>query len=341
MGRPSVYVIAEAGVNHNGSLTRALEMIKAAREAGADAVKFQAWRAENLVTRSAEKAAYQAENTGEGGSQLEMLKGLELAAEDHTVLRDACVKAGIDYMCSPFDLPSVDLLVELGVSAIKVPSGEITNLPFLRKIGAAGCDVILSTGMSDTDEIGDALNVLTNAGTPLAKIVVLHCNTEYPTPFEDVNLLAMPAIAEQFGVAVGYSDHTPGIEVPVAAAALGAKIVEKHFTLDRSLPGPDHLASLEADELAAMVTAIRHIETALGSSEKKPTPSETKNIAIARRSIVAGRDIRAGETLDETNLAVKRPGTGISPMRWDQIVGTKAGRDYAADDLIEQEEPKA
>lgn len=339
MTKPDIWshgtlIIAEAGVNHNASLERAFEMIAAAKEAGADAIKFQAWRAENLVSRHAGKAEYQITAVGEEGSQLEMLRTLEISDADEMALQAECERVGIRFLCSPFDLPAIDLLVGMKLDAIKVPSGEITNLPYLRKLGAAGQKVILSSGMSTLDEIEAALQILEQAGTPRADVAVLHCNTEYPTPFEDVNLLAMNEIGRRLNVAVGYSDHTPGIAVPIAAAALGAQIVEKHFTLDRNLPGPDHRASLEPDELTAMVCGIREIAAALGTAEKRPSASETKNMPIARKSIVAACGIRAGDTFSEDNLTVKRPGNGVSPMLWDQVIGRRAPRDFDEDDLI-------
>ncbi|MDY7000462.1 MAG: N-acetylneuraminate synthase [Thermodesulfobacteriota bacterium] len=329
-----IFIIAEAGVNHNGSVDTAKRLIDVAREANADAVKFQTFKTGNVVTRNAHKAEYQVKATQEDGSQFEMIKKLELSQSDFTELFQYCRQKGLLFLSTPFDLESVDFLHGLGLEIIKIPSGEITNVPYLRKIGSLGGKVILSTGMSDLGEVEDALDVLTASGTSLDDITVLHCNTEYPTPFEDVNLRAMRSMAVAFGVRTGYSDHTNGIEVPVAAAALGAVVIEKHFTLDRNLPGPDHKASLEPEELKAMVRAIRNIEKALGQGIKKPSPSEIKNIPIARRSIVAARPIKKGERLTEENLIAKRPGTGISPMRWDEIIGQTAKKDYEVDDLI-------
>ena len=330
------FVIAEAGVNHNGSLEMAFQLIDVAVAAGADAVKFQTFKAENVIAISAPKAAYQQETTGSDESQLEMVKKLELDEAAHTRLYKYCQHKGIQFLSTPFDLESIDLLIRLGLEVFKIPSGEITNLPYLRKLGGLKKKVIMSTGMADLGEIEDALEVITSAGTPLSDITILHCNTQYPTPFEDVNLRAMLTIQHAFpGAQVGYSDHTVGIEVPIAAVALGAKVIEKHFTLDRNLPGPDQRASLEPHELTAMISAIRRIEKALGTGIKKPSPSELKNKPIARKSIVAALPIKEGEVFSEMNITVKRPGTGISPMRWDELMGRKADRDYQEDNLIE------
>ena len=335
MNYNKTFIIAEAGVNHNGSLELAKKMIDAAVEAGADAVKFQTFKAERVVSRYASKAEYQKKTTTADESQLEMIKKLELDAAAHQTLIDYCKKKNIRFLSTPFDLESIDLLNELGLDIFKIPSGEITNLPYLRKIGALKKEIILSTGMANLGEIEDALDVLTGAGTKLKDITVLHCNTEYPTPIEDVNLKAMLTIKAAFlGVNIGYSDHTLGIEIPIAAVAMGATIIEKHFTLDKNMTGPDHKASLEPDELKAMVRAIRNIEKALGNGIKKPSPSELKNKPIVRKSIVAARDISKGEPFTEENLTVKRPGTGISPMRWDEVVGQSASKDYKQDDLI-------
>ena len=329
------FIIAEAGVNHNGSLDLAKKMIDAAVEAGADAVKFQTFKAEKVVSRYAPKAEYQKKTTTADESQLEMIKKLELDAAAHQTLIDYCKKKNIRFLSTPFDLESIDLLNELGLDIFKIPSGEITNLPYLRKIGALKKEVILSTGMAYLGEIKDVLDVLTGAGTKLKDITVLHCNTEYPTPFEDVNLRAMLTIKADFpGIQVGYSDHTLGVEVPIAAVAMGATIIEKHFTLDKNLPGPDHKASLEPHELKAMVRSIRNIEKAFGSGIKNPSPSELKNKPIARKSIVAAINIRKGEPFTEKNLTVKRPGTGISPMRWDEVIGQVAQKNYEKDELI-------
>ncbi len=335
MSYNKTFIIAEAGVNHNGSLKIAKKMIDAAVEAGADAVKFQTFKAEKVVSRYAPKAEYQKKTTTADESQLEMVKKLELDAATHQTLINYCRNKNIQFLSTPFDLESIDLLNKLALDIFKIPSGEITNLPYLRKIGALKKENILSTGMASLIEIEEALDVLTGAGTKLKDITVLHCNTEYPTPFEDVNLKAMLTIKAEFpGVKIGYSDHTLGIEIPIAAVAMGATIIEKHFTLDKNMEGPDHKASLEPNELKAMVHAIRNIEIALGSSIKKPSPSELKNMLIARKSIVATRDIRNGESFTEENLTAKRPGTGISPMRWDKVIGQVAQKDYKEDELI-------
>ncbi|MEK9763283.1 MAG: N-acetylneuraminate synthase [Deltaproteobacteria bacterium] len=334
--RGATLIIAEAGVNHNGSIKTAEQLIETAAEAGADLVKFQTFSADRLVTGSASKADYQLETTSTSESQHEMIRKLELSREMHEELIVHCQKCGIGFFSTGFDTQSVDLLAELGLDRFKIPSGEITNLPYLRHIGQYGKPVILSTGMARLGEIEAALEVLEASGTPREQVTVLHCNTEYPTPMADVNLKAMLAIRDALGVQVGYSDHTLGIEVPIAAVAMGATVIEKHFTLDRSLPGPDHRASLEPDELKAMVQAIRNIELALsGDGLKRPSPSETKNIEIARKSLVALVPIKAGEPFTEANLGVKRPGSGISPMRWDEFIGRPATRDYQADELIE------
>lgn len=333
---PNTFIIAEAGVNHNGSVKLARKLVDAAADAGADAVKFQTFKAEHLATQTAVKAEYQKVTTGTGESQFDMLKKLELDIEAHKELYQYCRQKKIIFLSSPFDVESVELLHNLGLNIFKIPSGEITNLPYLRKIGELKKFVILSTGMSVLDEIKDALNVLLDSGTLLENISVLHCNTEYPTPFEDVNLRAMQTIAKDFGVIVGYSDHTQGIEVPVAAVSLGAKIIEKHLTTDRSLPGPDHKASLEPDEFKAMVTAIRNVEIALGNGIKKPSFSEKKNIDVARKKIVAKFQIVKGEIFSEENLTVKRSGpSGLSPMLWDNIIGRKAKRVFQQDEMIE------
>jgi N,N'-diacetyllegionaminate synthase len=328
-------IIAEAGVNHNGDLVLARQLIDVAADAGADWVKFQTFSADRLVTTHASKADYQTNTTDASESQHAMIRRLELTRDMHEALIAHCKSRGIQFFSTAFDVESVDLLADLGLDCFKVPSGEITNLPYLRHVGRYGKAVILSTGMATLGEIEAALEVLERAGTTRDRITVLHCNTEYPTPMSDVNLRAMLAIREAFGVAVGYSDHTAGIEVAIAAVALGARVIEKHFTLDRNLPGPDHKASLEPDELRAMVAAIRNIEQAMGTGIKRPSASEAKNRTIARKSLVAACAIRAGECFSETNLAVKRPGTGLSPMRWDEVLGRKATRDFAPDELIE------
>lgn len=331
----NTFIIAEAGVNHNGSMEMASKLIDAAKQAGADAVKFQSFKADKLVSSTAEKADYQKQTTGSSESHYEMIKKLELSLDDHKKLIEYCNKTGIQFLSSPFDLDSIDLLNKLGIEIFKIPSGEIINLPYLRKIGKLNKNVILSTGMADLGEIEDALYVLTENGTDKNKITVLHCNTEYPTPFEDVNLKAMLTIKSSFGIKVGYSDHTLGIEVPIAAVALGAEVIEKHFTLHRNMEGPDHKASLEPVELKEMVIAIRNIEKALGNGFKKPSPSEFKNKPIARKSLIAIKEIKKGEKFTEENIGIKRPGTGISPMRWDEVIGKIAPRDFKLDDLIE------
>jgi N,N'-diacetyllegionaminate synthase len=328
------FIIAEAGVNHNGSIDIAKKMIEVAKECGADAIKFQTFKAENIISKFAPKAEYQKKTTEENESQLEMVKKLELSFEDFVELKKYCDEIGIMFMSTPFDFESIEFLNNLGMEIFKIPSGEITNLPYLERIGKLNKKIILSTGMADLGEIEDALDVLIQLGTHRENITVLHCNTEYPTPFEDVNLLAMLTIKEAFKVNVGYSDHTPGIEVPIAAVALVASVIEKHFTLDKNLPGPDHKASLEPDELETMISAIRNVEKTLGSGIKKPSPSEFKNIGIARKSVVAKRKIRKGEVFTEENITVKRPGTGISPMRWYEVIGRAAERDYEKDEVI-------
>jgi N,N'-diacetyllegionaminate synthase len=328
-------IIAEAGVNHNGDLSLARKLIDAAADAGADLVKFQTFKAARLATRSASKADYQAGTTDGSETQYEMLRHLELSAEMHEHLIAHCAARGIGFFSTAFDLESIDLLASFGQDRFKIPSGEITNLPYLRHIGRFGKDVILSTGMATLGEIEEAIEALEQAGTPRARITALHCTTEYPTPMAEVNLRAMESIRTAFGVAVGYSDHTAGIEVAIAAVALGATVIEKHFTLDRELPGPDHKASLEPEELKAMVVAIRNIEIALGGGIKRLTPSEARNRSAARKSLVASRQIGKGEAFSAENLTAKRPGTGISPMRWDELMGIPAPRDFSPDELIE------
>jgi len=329
------FIIAEAGVNHNGSIDIAKKLIDVAAETGADAVKFQTFKAERLVCKSAAKADYQKKTTDADESQFGMIKRLELNEDAHKELMGYCRDKGIIFLSTPFDLESIDMLDNLGLEIFKIPSGEITNLPYLRKIGRLKKKVILSTGMADLGEIGNAINVLTEYGTRKDDITVLHCNTEYPTPFEDVNLVAMLTIKDAFKVKVGYSDHTVGIEISIAAAALGATVIEKHFTLDKNMKGPDHKASLEPDELKAMVHAIRNVEKALGNGIKKPSRSEMKNIRVVRKSIVAAKDIKKGEVFGEDNITVKRPAGGISPMEWDNILGKRAKRDFRGDELIE------
>lgn len=330
-----ILIIAEAGVNHNGQIGLALKLVDAAFDAGADVVKFQTFKPEKVVSKFAKKAEYQKETTGLAESQLDMIRKLDLGYDAFVELKKYCDEKGIVFLSSPFDLDSIEFLDQLGLNIFKVPSGEITNLPYLRKVGALKKEIILSTGMADLGEIEDALDVLMEAGTELKNITVLHCNTEYPTPVANVNLKAIQTIARAFGVRVGYSDHTSGIEVPIAAAAMGATVIEKHFTLDKNLPGPDHKASLEPDELKAMVQAIRNIEKALGNGIKKPSPSELKNKFIVRKSIVSDRDIKAGEVFSAENITVKRPGNGISPMKWDDIIGKIAQKDFEEDQLIE------
>ena len=333
----SVIIIAEAGVNHNGSLDLAKQLIDKAADAGVDYVKFQTFKSSKLVSKEAHKADYQKRNIGHGtdDSQLSMLKQLELSVEDHIALVRHCQSKGVRFFSTAFDFDSIDFLASLNLGLWKVPSGEITNYPFLVRIAKQNEPVILSTGMSTLGDIEAAMKVLLDNGLDKKKITVLHCNTEYPTPFEDVNLKAMLQIRDVFHVNVGYSDHTLGIEVPIAAVALGATVIEKHFTLDRSLPGPDHKASLEPGELKAMVSSIRNIEKALGDGEKRVSSSEEKNIIIARKSIVAARDIKKGELFSSDNIAVKRPGTGISPMRWPDVIGKTAIRDFHEDEIIE------
>jgi N,N'-diacetyllegionaminate synthase len=330
----SVFIIAEAGVNHNGSVELAKQLIDVASNSGADAVKFQTFKAKNLVAKNTQKAEYQKQTTNVLESQFDMIKKLELDVETHKELIAYCQEKDIIFLSTPFDHDSVNLLSSLGLQIFKIPSGEITNLPYLRHVGSLGKRVILSTGMSNLSEVGDALNILINAGTSKDSITVLHANTMYPTPMEDVNLNAMLTIQKEFGVSVGYSDHTLGIEVDIAAVAMGARVIEKHFTLDKFMEGPDHKASLEPQELKVMVGAIRNIEKALGSSKKKPSPSESVNIDIARKSIVASQSIKKGDKLSSKNITTKRPGTGINPMKWDEIIGTFAKKDYRMDGLI-------
>ena len=331
----STLIIAEAGVNHNGDMETAKRLIDVAAQAGADLVKFQTFTADRLVTPLAPKAEYQTLVSEANGTQHAMLKRLELSRAMHVELIDYCQGAGIGFFSTGFDDASNDMLFELGLRRFKIPSGEITNLPYLRHLGGFGLPLIMSTGMATLPEIEAALDVLRAAGTAKERVTVLHCSTQYPTPMQDVNLLAMVSIRDGLGVSVGYSDHTLGIEVPIAAVALGATIIEKHLTLDRSLPGPDHQASLEPKELSAMVEGIRNVEQALGDGIKRPSPSESENLTVVRRSIVAAQPIGAGEELAESTLAAKRPGTGISPMRWDDVVGTFACRNFEPDELIE------
>ncbi|MDD5029128.1 MAG: N-acetylneuraminate synthase [Rhodoferax sp.] len=327
-------IIAEAGVNHNGDLALAKQLIDAAAEAGADLVKFQTFSASRQVTRSAKKADYQTQTTDKAESQHDMLRRLELSEQMHHELIAHCATRNLGFFSTGFDIDSIDMLLRLHQQHFKIPSGEITNLPYLRHIGKLGKSVILSTGMATLGDIDAAIDVLEYAGTPRAKITVLHCTTEYPTPMAEVNLRAMQSIQSAFGVAVGYSDHTQGVEVAIAAVAMGATVIEKHFTLDRTLPGPDHQASLEPAQLKAMVTAIRNIEVALGDGIKRLTPSEARNKPVARKSIVASQPIMAGERFTPQNLTTKRPGTGITPMRWDEVMGRFATQDFGTDELI-------
>lgn len=328
-----VFIIAEAGVNHNGSFELAYKLVDAAKNAGVDCIKFQTFKSKNLVSHTAKKAEYQKATTGDS-SQQDMLKKLELSYDEFLALKDYCDQVGICFLSTPFDVDSIEFLNTINMPFWKIPSGEVTNLPYLLALAKTGKPVVMSTGMCEMEEIEAAIKVLRENGTK--EIRLLHCNTEYPTPFEDVNLKAMQTMRDAFGLEVGYSDHTKGIEVPVAAVALGATIIEKHFTLDCDMEGPDHKASLEPDELAAMVKSIRHIELAIGSGDKIPSSSEKKNIAVARKSIVAKTSIKAGEAFTEENITVKRPGTGISPMRWFDVLGKVATRNYEEDELIEQ-----
>jgi N,N'-diacetyllegionaminate synthase len=330
----SVFIIAEAGVNHNGSIKMAKKLIDVAKESGADAVKFQTFKAENVVSKNAQKADYQKQTTNALESQFDMIKKLELDIRTHKKLIAYCQEKDIMFLSTPFDHESIDTLNNLGLEIFKIPSGEITNLPYLKHIGSLEKQVILSTGMSNLQEVEDALDVLIDAGASKDDITVLHANTMYPTPMEDVNLNAMLTIQKEFGINIGYSDHTLGVEVDVAAVAMGASCIEKHFTLDKTMDGPDHKASLEPEELKNMVRSIRNIEKALGSSEKKPSPSESVNINIVRKSIVANQDIKEGDLLTDENIAVKRPGNGVSPMKWDNVINSIAAKDYNVDDLI-------
>lgn len=328
------FIIAEAGVNHNGDIAMAKQLVDEAVAAGADAVKFQSFIANELATPTAQKAAYQIESTV-NESQFDMLKRLELTQGMHEILIPYCKEKNIMFLSTPFGLQSIKLLEQFGLEIFKIPSGGITDLPFLRSIGRLKKKVIISTGMATFDEVQKALDVLMQSGTPKTDITILHCTTDYPTRMEHVNLMAMVTMRDRLGVAVGYSDHTPGVEVPIAAVALGANVIEKHFTLNRNLPGPDHKASLEPAELRTMVTAIRNIEKALGDGVKRPTPPELEMKNIVRKSIAALRPIGAGEVFTEENITAKRPGTGVSPMEWDRVIGNKAERDFKKDELIE------
>jgi len=327
-------IIAEAGVNHNGSIDYAKKLIDIAFEGKADYVKFQTFKAEKVVTRNANKAEYQKGLTSTNETQFEMIKKLELDRKVHEDLIDYCKQIDIQFLSTAFDHDSIELLDELNIPLFKIPSGEIDNLPYLRHIGRMGKPIIMSTGMSTLDEVHNALNILIESGAEKEQITILHCNTEYPTPMKDVNLKAMLAIRDELGVNIGYSDHTLGIEVPIAAVAMGATVIEKHVTLDRTMPGPDHAASLEPEELKAMVSAIRNIEKAMGDGVKKPSQSETKNIPVVRKSIVAKTPIKKDEVFSENNLDIKRPGTGLSPMIWDKIIGTRSIKDFDIDELI-------
>lgn len=328
-------IIAEAGVNHNGCIETAKKLVEAAAIAGADLVKFQSFITSKNISPNAPKAKYQLSSTGANESQYDMVRKLELSRLDHEILIKECNRIGIGFFSTAFDVNSFDMLVELGLDRVKIPSGELTNLPLLRHITRLGLPVIMSTGMANLGDIEAALEVMEQVGTPRQKVTVLHCTTEYPTPMEDVNLRAMLSIKAALGVQIGYSDHTHGIEVPIAAVALGATVIEKHFTLDRNLPGPDHQASLEPHELKAMIEGIRNIERALGDGIKRPSASELKNKPIARKSLIAVQPIRAGEVFSTINTGAKRPGNGISPMLWDEVIGRTAKRDFAVDELIE------
>ncbi|MCM1154908.1 MAG: N-acetylneuraminate synthase [Roseburia sp.] len=328
-----VFVIAEAGVNHNGDIKIAKQLIDVASEAGADAVKFQTFKAERLVCKNAQKAEYQLETTDKSESQLEMLKQLELTEQMHKELMEYCEEKKIMFLSTPFDIESIKVLSGLGMQIFKIPSGEITNLPCLLEIARQQKRVILSTGMSSMDEVKAAVGILKNNGAK--DITLLHCNTQYPTPVSDVNLLAMVSMREELGLPVGYSDHTQGTEIPIAAAALGAAVIEKHFTLDRNMKGPDHKASLEPHELKQMIEGIRKIESALGNGIKEASESEKANMNIVRKSIVAAANIKKGERFTEINLTTKRPGNGVSPMRWDEVIGMRANRDYDADEMVQ------
>ena len=330
----TVFIIAEAGVNHNGSIDLAKKLIDVAVTAGANAIKFQTFKANNISTKKAQKATYQIETTDKGESQFDMLKRLELNIDAHKELISYCNNKKIIFLSSPFDHESIELLNYLELPILKIPSGEITNLPYLKHIGKLNKKIIMSTGMSNIYEVKSALNILINSGTKKENITILHANTEYPTPMRDVNLKAMLTIGNELEVNFGYSDHTLGIEVDTAAVAMGASCIEKHLTLDCNMEGPDHKASLEPNEFKLMVTAIRNIELALGNGIKKPSKSETKNIEIVRKSIVSKIKIKKGEILTEKNLSVKRPGRGISPMKWDEVVGTKAKKNYNEDEVI-------
>lgn len=332
MKKTKVFIIAEAGVNHNGSFELAKLLVDKAVWAGADCIKFQTFCSKNLVTNNAQKAEYQKKTTGSSESQLEMLKKLELSKDQFIALRDYCNQKGILFLSTPFDLESIDFLASIGIKTWKIPSGEITNYPFLRAIGQRKESVIMSTGMCTLNEVREAISVLNKCGT--ADITLLHCTTEYPAPYDSVNLKSMLTLQKEFDCKVGYSDHTNGIEIPVAAVAMGAIVIEKHFTLDKKMEGPDHKASLEPEEFRQMILSIRNVESALGDGVKQPSQAEKKNIAIARKSIVAACEIKKGEIFTEENLTTKRPGNGINPMQWDDIIGKIANKDYSEDELI-------
>ena len=330
-----VFIIAEAGVNHNGSIDLAKKLIEVAAEAGADAVKFQTFKADNLVSKHAQKADYQKKTTSTDESQYQMIKKLELDEAAHKSIIEYCEKKKIIFLSTPFDHESIDMLNTFGMTIFKIPSGEITNLPYLRHVGSLRKEIILSTGMSDLSDVENALNVLIKSGANKNEITLLHATSEYPCPIDEVNLLAMDTLKAKFAVKVGYSDHTEGVDISIAAVARGACIIEKHFTLDRKMEGPDHKASIEPNDLKLMVQSIRHVEQALGDGIKRPTKSEVRNMLVARKSIVASRDIKAGEILSLDNISVKRPGVGISPMKWDDVIGKPAKRNFLADELIE------
>lgn len=329
------FIIAEAGVNHNGQIDLAYKLIDEAVKAGADAVKFQTAVPELVMTEYATKAEYQITNTGESGSQIEMAKKIHLPLEAYQELKEYCEKNNIIFLSTPFDMKSLELLLSFNMMYMKIPSGEITNYPYLKKIGEQNMNVIISTGMSTLKDVEECLNLVIASGTDKEKITLLHCTTEYPAPLEEVNLKAMLTLKDSFGVKVGYSDHTKGVEVAIAAAALGATVIEKHFTLDKTMEGPDHVASLEPSELGEMIKCIRNVDLAMGDGDKQIAASEKKNIAIARKSILAAHDIEEGEVFTNENLIVKRPGSGINPMRWNEVVGTKAKRKFSKDEFIE------
>lgn len=328
-------IIAEAGVNHNGDIEIAKKLIDAASEAGADYVKFQTFKAEKLVNKNAEKAEYQKENSGATESQFEMLKKLEIDEEAHLILQNYCKVRNIKFLSTAFDLDSIYLLQKLDIDLFKIPSGEITNYPYIQKIGLQNKPIIISSGMSTLEDIQAALETLIEVGVDKNNVTILHCSTEYPTPFQNVNLTAMNTIKDTFDVKVGYSDHTLGIEIPIAAVAMGATVIEKHFTLDKTMEGPDHKASLEPNELKQMVTSIRNIEKSFGNGEKIPSETEIKNLQVSRKSIHAKCDIKIGDIFSDDNLIAKRPGTGVSPMKWKDIIGTTANKNYKADDILE------